>query len=314
MPRSGSTLLQRLVSAHKSIHTTSEPSLLVPLVYMRRRDGVHAEYRHSQLCRGIEDFVGNFPNKGADFDRHLREMVMAMYRDLSPEGTQYFLDKTPSYALICQDIIRIFPDAKFIFLFRNPLSVIASSLQTWWGNQWKLFTQKHFFYQGMTNILQALEGIQDRALVVRYEDLVVEVDATLEAIFDYCGLPHCPEASSNFNKVKLTGRLQDNVGIKAYQHVTDRTLEKWKACFRNPIRRLWLHQYIDWLGEENLERMGYQAAELHESLRAVDGTFDRLFSDVGWMIAGGAYCLLDIPVVRAKIRSLGDWRQVYSHT
>ncbi len=46
-------------------------------------------------------------------------------------GETYFLDKTPRYYLIIPEIAQIFPDAKFIFLFRNPLQVISSVMKTW---------------------------------------------------------------------------------------------------------------------------------------------------------------------------------------
>jgi hypothetical protein len=38
---------------------------------------------------------------------------------------RYFLDKTPRYHYVVDDLFRVFPEAKTIFLWRNPLAIVA---------------------------------------------------------------------------------------------------------------------------------------------------------------------------------------------
>ncbi|MEM1211198.1 MAG: sulfotransferase [Planctomycetota bacterium] len=313
LPRSGSTLLQRMLGYHPAVHTVSEPWLLLPLVYARRPDGVYAEYRHRQACRAIEDFGDAFPDKQAGLDRHLRDMMLGMYRELSPEGTRYFLDKTPPYILIADEIARLFPDAKLVFLFRNPLSVIASSLTTWWGNRWKLFTQKHLFYDGLTRMMEAYEAAGDRAIRLNYEDLIADPPGKLSGLFEALGLPDCPEAAEGFSRVKLEGRVQDNQGIQQYSAVSKDPVTKWQRTLANPLRRRFCRRYLSWVGRDRLATMGYDLDELNRDLRQAKGTFGRLASDAGWMAAGSAYCALDVPLVRDKLRAWRQRRPVLSH-
>ncbi|MBT8101022.1 MAG: sulfotransferase, partial [Gammaproteobacteria bacterium] len=44
LPRSGSTLLQRMLMTHPAISSVPEPWLLLPIFYPRRTSGHSAEY------------------------------------------------------------------------------------------------------------------------------------------------------------------------------------------------------------------------------------------------------------------------------
>ena len=53
--------------------------------------------------------------------------------------TRCFVDKSPPYHLIAQQIISTFPDARFVFLWRNPLSVLASIVDTLADGRWDTY-------------------------------------------------------------------------------------------------------------------------------------------------------------------------------
>ena len=61
LPRSGSTLVQRLIAGHPEVATTSEPWVLLPLLYTMRRPGAFTEYGHRTAVRAIDDFTGQLP-------------------------------------------------------------------------------------------------------------------------------------------------------------------------------------------------------------------------------------------------------------
>ena len=52
-------------------------------------------------------------------------------RKLTSPGALRFLEKTPKNALRVPFFARIFPDARFIFLWRDPRENIASIMQAW---------------------------------------------------------------------------------------------------------------------------------------------------------------------------------------
>ena len=129
--RSGSTLIQRIIAAHDGVATTSEPWLLLPYAYTLRPQGVDAEYVHPLMVAAIEDFCKELPRGEEDYLAELRRFSLDLYEKAAGEGATHFLDKSPPYCLVAEEIMRLFPEAKFVFLWRNTLSVLASMIETW---------------------------------------------------------------------------------------------------------------------------------------------------------------------------------------
>ena len=107
LPRAGSTLLQRILAGHDGIASAAEPWLLLPALYTLRDTGVVAEYSHPIAVRAIKDFCRELPDGEATYLQHVRRQVLDLYAAASPPGTTYFLDKTPRYALIDEEIVSL---------------------------------------------------------------------------------------------------------------------------------------------------------------------------------------------------------------
>ena len=88
LPRSGSTLAQRILAAHQDIATASEPWILLPYLYTLRERGVYAEYNHRVLVRAVEDFCEVLPHGRDDYVAEIRELAVRLYRKASPPGTR----------------------------------------------------------------------------------------------------------------------------------------------------------------------------------------------------------------------------------
>ncbi len=134
-PRSGSTLLQKILGNHPLIYTRSEPWFMFPYAYALKNDGIYAEYDFNMYKRGIADFVNGLKDGQKEYNDEIREMCTKIYlKFLGKE--QYFLDKTPRYYLIFDELQQIFPDGKFIIIVRNPLAVLSSIIKNWTGKNW----------------------------------------------------------------------------------------------------------------------------------------------------------------------------------
>jgi hypothetical protein len=116
LPRSGSTLTQRILATHHAVETVSEPWILLPFLYSRVREGVYAEYGHRVAFEAIEDFCSELPGGSEAYLGEIKELALRLYRLRAKAGTQYFLDKTPRYHVISAEIVRLFDDARFVFL------------------------------------------------------------------------------------------------------------------------------------------------------------------------------------------------------
>ena len=143
LPRSGSTLLQYILAAHSKISTVSEPWILLPFVYALKEEGSYSEFVHKAMVRAFSDFCEELPNGRKDYFDELSVFALRLYSKACQCESEYFLDKTPRYHLIVEEIIKMFPNGKFIFLWRNPLSIVASMMKSWAGGKWKLYSTKN---------------------------------------------------------------------------------------------------------------------------------------------------------------------------
>jgi hypothetical protein len=275
--RSGSTLLQRILGSYPEIATVAEPWLLIPLVYAFRQRGVFAEYEHGILADAMEDFRDQLPRGQEDFNAEARRFATQLYRHNFEREHRYFLDKTPPYFLIVDEIFEMFPDAKFIFLWRNPLAV-AASLAEWPQRNWGGLYRENLFF-GLANLVRAYQRNAHRSHAIRFEDYLTGDADTWQRLMTYLDLPFRPESLSEFTQVELSGRMGDKHGVKLYDRLSDEPLTKWHATIDNPLRKEAARRYLAWIGEERLAIMGYDAHELYAELEAVPATTHNLGSD-----------------------------------
>jgi Sulfotransferase family len=282
--RSGSTLLQRIIAAHPGVATVSEPWLLLPYAYALRREGVDAEYSHPKMVDAIEDFCQELPGKREDYRRELREWVLRLYEQAAAgQQARYFLDKSPPYCLIAREIIELFPGAKFVFLWRNPLSVAASVIETW--EPWRPTLFPGDLFTGLPRLIAARAEVGPRAHSVRFEDIVGGEERSLRGLMEYLEIEFDPEALSSFSKVELNGRTGDPTGVKRYSALSSEPRQKWKQTLANPLRRDWARRYLNVLGAERLSAMGYDAGELLRELGEQPLSARGLLPDIGRLLA-----------------------------
>jgi len=303
LPRSGSTLVQRVLAVHEEISTTPETWLLLPQIYALRERGAFAEYGHTPASRAIREFADRLPDGRQDYEAELHRFILALYARASGGLGTYFLDKTPRYHFVAEDLFRIFPDAKVIFLWRDPLAVVASITETWGRGRWNVGRWRSDLYDGVANLVAAYQANESRAHAVRYEDLVAGGSQAWQGIFDYLELPFDPSALSGFRAVDLQARMGDPTGTARYDTISDDSLDRWKITLRTPVRKRWCRNYLNWIGGARLSTMGYDLDQLVEALDAVPASARRLPSDV----ARGTYAWFNRVGRRAAAAIL--WRK-----
>jgi hypothetical protein len=299
LPRSGSTLLQRVLAADSQISSVAEPWVLLPFVYALREHGISAEYSHHWANFALNDFVQALPNGKQDYLSAVGSAVRELYQKAAKnKDARYFLDKTPRYALIVDEIIDIFPDGKFIFLWRNPLAIIASIVETWGDGKWDLSMCKVDLFDGMASLINGYQAHSDQILAVQYESFLQSPERELSRIAEYLELKFDPDMLINFSQVSFSGKLGDPTGVKNYRAVDTAPLEKWKSVINNPLRKMWCRRYLSWLGEERLKVMGYDSKELLHDLDSTEMTLINLFSDIIRMVK---------PMVKPEMPNKGNF-------
>jgi hypothetical protein len=286
LPRSGSTFVQRVLAAHPAVATQSEPWLLLPLFYATRRGGVRAEYWHTQAVDAIDDFCRELPGGTDDYLTAVRELALSLYSLAAGPEARYFLDKSPHYHFVLDELFRTFPDARFVFLWRNPLASISSAIETWRGGRWQPSYFVPEYVDGLRRLVKASEAHRDRVCAVRYEDLVAGDEQEWRRVFRYLDLEFDADVLSGFAEVPLKGRFGDQVGVHEYSRISQEPLNKWRRTLAGPVRTAWCRRYLREIGSEPLEAMGYNAGELERQVTTVEGSPASVVPDFAAMTLG----------------------------
>lgn len=281
LPRSGSTLLQRILMGHPRIKSIAEPWLLLPLVYIAKKEGILSEYSHNLFYQAFSDFIQNMPNKEKDYLSHVATFANSLYSEYCPSNNDYFLDKTPRYYLIIPEIAKMFPDAKFIFLFRNPVQIYGSIINTWQAN--RLMGLHHNYIDlttGPEKIAIGYNLLKGRSYALKYEDFVKYPKRYLEEICRYLEIDYAKKMLDNFPSQNTKGKLGDPSGIKAYKQVTSDPINKWKYVFYNRFRQRILWKYIQRIGSHVFESQGYEKKDILKDILQLTVSNRGVFRDI----------------------------------
>ena len=270
--------MQRVLTAHEQIASAAEPWLLLPHSYALRERGIAAEYTQPIAARAIREFVGGLPGGEDDYWSALRGFALELYGRSAGSTHTYFLDKTPRYHFIAPELFRMFPDAKVIFLWRNPLAVVSSIVRTWTRGRWNVDRWQEDL-RGVGALVEAQDAHRDTTIALNYEALVSEPNTTWPAIFDYLELPFDESVLTSFAQVHLPGAMGDPTGVLEYQELSSEPIDKWKETLGTSWRKRWCREYLDWIGPERLAAMGYDLATLSRELDALPSRPRHLVSD-----------------------------------
>ena len=270
MPRAGSTLLQRILLSHNAIGGTAEPWILLPLIYLNKSEGVLSEYSSRLSSKAINDVLKEIPDAENFYNSQIKEFADGLYSKILKNNETYFLDKTPRYYLIIDEIYKIYPDAKFIFLFRNPTNIYSSILKTWCNNKFsKLYGSHNDLTFGFNKISEAYKKYKDykNTIAIRYEDLVSAPNETLKIIQEFLEIKYDDKLTHSFITFKIDTKNQnvlgDPTGIEEYKSINNEPLNKWKKVFSTRFRKIILKKYIrNTLTKESLSLQGYSQDEI----------------------------------------------------
>lgn len=182
MPRSGSTLVEQILSAHSNVHGGGE------LVDMKRLVG--------QLGL-IDNKPDGFPevvtSLSADKLRLLGEEYLRAVRMYNSD-TEHITDKLPANFLFIGFIRKILPHAKIIHCRRNAVA-------TCWSCFGSLFTAGQefsfdlgnlgFYYRLYADLMGHWQAVVPESVLLQmqYEELVQNPEREIERLLSHCGLP-----------------------------------------------------------------------------------------------------------------------------
>jgi hypothetical protein len=255
-PRSGSTLLQKLIGAHSSVYTRSEPWILLSQLYAMKDKSYETPYSHNLWKIGKDDFLKNIDNGNELYIKSIQSLYLNVYGEyLSKYKKDIFLDKTPRYYFIIDELHEVFPMAKYILLVRNPLAVLSSIVKTWVKEDWdKLSAYKYDLVDAVDIIIGNLSN--NNVKTVYFEDLLKESKRTLKGIFEYIGIKSENVEDSYYNE-EVNWAFGDQMNAHNKKGIDKTSDRKWTEGLDNYQYWRVMNDYIEYIGEKKYTELGY---------------------------------------------------------
>lgn len=263
-PRAGSTLLQLMLSGHSGIATTSEPWIALHPLYALREDCVKVDYDPRLAHLGLSEFLAQSGMDMGFYKKRIAAFLSSLYvQAASYQGKEIFLDKTPRYYYIINELVEIFPEAKIIILIRNPLAVLNSILKTWVkGNIPYLGSHRDDLTLAPIKLINGLKNYPEACHAIRYEKLVSNPGDVLKEACSFLGISYEAAMLDYGDRKNLNWKLGDAVGVHKSTRPTLGALDAWEKGFGSDQEKLFAASYLEMLGPKTVNDMGYDYDEL----------------------------------------------------
>jgi hypothetical protein len=283
-PRSGSTLLSRVLGAHSQIFAPEEPHLITPIAHLGYYDSVETAPYDPIITRAASRaLVAELPGGEEAYLSALRAYTDAIYRGLydgrsnhGAETATLVLDKTPAYSLSLDFLARLYPEARYIVLTRNPIAVWSSFVDSFFDGD-DLVAHEHnpLLERYVPAIARFLRTATVPIHRVHYEDLVQKPEDNAREICRFLDIefePGMVEYGSGPNARGASTRgLGDPTSVAAQNRPTTASLSKWAVTATGKPQRVGLYREIlARLADDDLEIWGFPRAQIKAELDGID--------------------------------------------
>ena len=263
-PRSGSTLLQALLSNNDKVGTVSEPWLLLPFLSYQKRNFNSSKYNSERAVTGVGLFKSKVGQTG--FDKDLSEFLLKQYAKVLKNNEIFVLDKTPRYYEILDEIVHYFPNCKIIILKRHPFSVLKSIIQTWNANTVNmLLDYKRDILNAPMILNEFLIKNEDNPNVIslRYEDLVEKPEFHINRLYNWLGIKFSINVLDYKGNDKYKGHMGDPTGVNREPKAHTNSLKNWEKLVGDKYWGNFINGYYKYFGTTFLKDYGQYHQDLN---------------------------------------------------
>ena len=234
LPRTGTTLVERLLSSHSQVSSIGEfrdfPLLLRNL----------AGRLQPEVTAGMSDVEASL---AVDF-HELGTSYLAAAGQLAG-GSPYFVDKLPFNFLYCGYIAAALPGARIIQLTRDPLDSCYALYKTLffgaYSYSYDLVELADYFISYHHQMRHWHQVLPNRILDVGYEQLVQDPEAEARRIVEWCGLSW-EETVLDFHKQDSPSMTASAMQVR--RPINTDSIGSWKRAGNSfdPVREKLLHE------------------------------------------------------------------------
>lgn len=222
MPRTGTTLVDRILSSHRDVEAAGE--LQAMPIAVKRLAGTR-----SRVVIDPETIAASASADPAAIGTAYLERASHHWSG----RTARFTDKLPANFLYIGQIIRALPNARIVCLRRNPMDTI-------WSNYKNLFASQSAYYAYSYDVMDIaryyarfdrLMAMWDRlwpgrVLQLSYEGLVADQEGQTRRLLDHCGLDW-DEACLSFHRNEAAVATPSAAQVR--RPINADAVDRWKA-------------------------------------------------------------------------------------
>ena len=234
-PRTGTTLVERIITSHSQVHSAGELQQFG--LGLRRL----ADYRNPKR------FTAELFSAAAELDA---ARLGALYLQTTAKmrgNTPRFVDKLPQNYLMIPLILKALPNARIVHLVRNPMDACFASFKQLFADAYL-----HSYEQGemarhharYRRLMQTWrERFPGRFFDIEYEDTARNLEPNARALIDYLGLPW-EDACLEFHQ--QAGAVTTASAVQVREPAHTRSIGRWRR-YENQLQPM-----LDALGKEGI--------------------------------------------------------------
>ena len=279
-PRSGSTLLSRVLGAHSMIFAPEEPHLITPIAHLGYFDSVEsAPYDPIITRQAARTLVASLAGGEVEYLSALRAYTDTIYRALyeaKGANATRILDKTPAYALSLDFLVKLYPQARYIALTRHPIAVWSSFVDSFFdGDDNVAHEHNPLLERYVPAIARFIRTAGVSIQRVRYENFVQEPEENARNICTFLDIEYesgmLDYGSAPDSQRSSTRGLGDPTTVSKETRPTTQSLAKWATAATGRPERVGLYREIlARLADEDLSTWGYSRSQISAELDAID--------------------------------------------
>ena len=219
LPRSGTTLVDRILGSHSKVHSAGElDHFALAIVDAVRRAGNGAQLSRRELIARSADL--DFAALGRDYLERAKHAAA---------GSERFTDKMPLNYLYCGLIRRALPNARIVHVFRNPMAACYAMFKTLFKDGYPFsydLSEIARYYIGYRRLMDHWQTTLPQTIhAIGYEALVADPLEEIRKLLEFCGLEwqdSCAEFHKNPAPITTASAAQ------ARRPLYDSSVSQWR--------------------------------------------------------------------------------------
>ena len=241
-PRSGTTLLDAILSSHPSVEVIEEKSMVPELI--------------GSLNELTKNNFNNLKNVNTDQIQKLRNNYFKnLYSHIkNKDNSKLYIDKLPLNIIYVGEILRIFPGAKFIISLRHPCDCVLSCfMQTFeinnaMANFFNLEDSAKLYDHVMKLWTQYMSIFDINYHEIKYENLVQNLEKTIKPLLKFLELPWNDNVLEFYKTAKKKHQIKTPSYDQVIRPIYSESSGRWKMYEKQisitlPILESWIKKF-----------------------------------------------------------------------